>query len=563
MSALTSVGLDAPYPFQVSNSPLINNGTITLSFDPAAPLLPANGGTGLTTVGTNGQFLVSNGTSMVWTTIAPGSVTNVTAAAPLLSSGGATPNITLQSTGTGLAVLASNAIMTSPSIGTSCALTGPLNGTIGVNAAAGIMAGLTPEGFAAIELVSDQQYKFIDFARVGVDNDARFIFDHIGGTMALQVGGQTPILYTTTTCTLTSAAITLAGPTEIQGTVASSLVATNGSNKITNIPLPLSTSNGGTGITTVGTAGQFLTSNGATLEWTTSIPGSSFTNITVSGTLGLSGPLNATIPSASATPGIYCGFDTGGDARIQLNSPTRYSFIDFGRPSVGLDWRIIHDDVPDTLTFQSNTGNRLVLNDTTSTLSATNIALTGSTLIQGTTANQVVTTDGSNKITSIPISGGTGSIVRDNGATIFNPILSGVVQTSLNYGWYAGASAFPNGAWTTYKPGTLVDSQGTALTYDAGTGIFTNTTGGNIFVTVGFQLKKATNAFGICTFRVVVNGALTQATTDVAALDYGTGTAQFKLGAASYFVVEGFQDSGSGNNYDAGSNMTYSYSFYI
>jgi hypothetical protein len=69
------------------------------------------GGTGLTTIGTNGQVLSSNGTTLQYITL-PTPVTSVSATSPLASSGGATPTISIaSSTGTGSVVL-----QTSPQI---------------------------------------------------------------------------------------------------------------------------------------------------------------------------------------------------------------------------------------------------------------------------------------------------------------------------------------------------------------------------------------------------------------------------------------------------------------
>lgn len=65
------------------------------------------GGTGLTTVGTNGQVLTSNGTTLQYVTL-PTPVTSVSATSPLASSGGATPTISIaSSTGSGSVVLQS------------------------------------------------------------------------------------------------------------------------------------------------------------------------------------------------------------------------------------------------------------------------------------------------------------------------------------------------------------------------------------------------------------------------------------------------------------------------
>jgi hypothetical protein len=64
----TSVGLSAPAIFTVTNSPVTSAGTLTLSYSGTA-LPPANGGTGLTAVGTAGNVLTSDGTA--WVSSAP------------------------------------------------------------------------------------------------------------------------------------------------------------------------------------------------------------------------------------------------------------------------------------------------------------------------------------------------------------------------------------------------------------------------------------------------------------------------------------------------------------
>jgi hypothetical protein len=65
------------------------------------------GGTGLSTVGMANQVLTSNGTTLYWATPTTGTVTSVTATAPLFSSGGAAPNISCTTTGTGITLVLS------------------------------------------------------------------------------------------------------------------------------------------------------------------------------------------------------------------------------------------------------------------------------------------------------------------------------------------------------------------------------------------------------------------------------------------------------------------------
>jgi len=103
-------------------------------------LTTANGGTGLTTVGSNGQVLTSNGTSLSWTTPVTGTVTSVAASVPpflsitgspitssgtldITYSGSALPTAnggtgsTSASTGTGGVVLSTSPTLTTPTLG--------------------------------------------------------------------------------------------------------------------------------------------------------------------------------------------------------------------------------------------------------------------------------------------------------------------------------------------------------------------------------------------------------------------------------------------------------------
>lgn len=101
------------------------------------------GGTGLTTIGTNGQVLSSNGTTLQYITL-PTPVTSVAATSPLASSGGATPTISISlSTGTGSVVLAN-----SPILSTQITIGAPVSGQgylsiISVSNANYIQSGLT------------------------------------------------------------------------------------------------------------------------------------------------------------------------------------------------------------------------------------------------------------------------------------------------------------------------------------------------------------------------------------------------------------------------------------
>jgi len=74
---LTSVGVSMPSAFNVSNSPLTSDGTISI-----------------TGAGTTAQYIRGDGSLATFPSIA-GYVTSVTASSPILSSGGTTPNISI------------------------------------------------------------------------------------------------------------------------------------------------------------------------------------------------------------------------------------------------------------------------------------------------------------------------------------------------------------------------------------------------------------------------------------------------------------------------------------
>jgi hypothetical protein len=105
-TAVTSVGLSAPTGFSVTGSPVTSSGTLALSFA-SGYSLPTNVKQSNwddaytwvaafpTQTGNNGKFLTTNGSALSWATVIAG-VQSVTASSPLFSSGGSTPNITIQ-----------------------------------------------------------------------------------------------------------------------------------------------------------------------------------------------------------------------------------------------------------------------------------------------------------------------------------------------------------------------------------------------------------------------------------------------------------------------------------
>ena len=75
-------------------------GTITAATWGGNTIGTSKGGIGLTTVGTAGQVLTSNGTTLSYTTPTTGTVTSVTGTAPVVSSGGNTPAISMAAANT-------------------------------------------------------------------------------------------------------------------------------------------------------------------------------------------------------------------------------------------------------------------------------------------------------------------------------------------------------------------------------------------------------------------------------------------------------------------------------
>ena len=100
---VTFIGIATVPPFLyvngLSNDSTYTSKTFTLSM---TTITTDYGGTGLNYVGTTGQVLTSNGSTLQW------SDHTVTASSPIISSGGATPNISCVTTGTGSTLVLSD-----------------------------------------------------------------------------------------------------------------------------------------------------------------------------------------------------------------------------------------------------------------------------------------------------------------------------------------------------------------------------------------------------------------------------------------------------------------------
>ena len=118
------IGITTPYPYLrvngMGSDSTSSSLTFNLTFNSDSPIPVIYGGTGIGSVGTTGQVLTSNGSTLYWTTPTTGTVTSVTASLPLVSSGGSTPNISCSTTGSGTSLVLSD----SPTLTGSIVLSG-------------------------------------------------------------------------------------------------------------------------------------------------------------------------------------------------------------------------------------------------------------------------------------------------------------------------------------------------------------------------------------------------------------------------------------------------------
>lgn len=388
---VTSVSASVPSFLSVTVTNPTSTPSITIGYSGTA--LPiTSGGTGLTSVGSNNQVLTSNGTSLFWSTPTTGTVTSVSGSSPINSSGGANPTISLSTVpttlgGTGLTTVGSNGqVLTSngsslfystPTVGTvtnfSATITpiwtssfisatvtnstttpalnidftnvtgnnalvlsdrpifenwitvsgtgiGPVLGRFGDTNA-------TPGSFLEIILGKDVTSIFdsgkIQFYYEGA-NDSFICFSHrnkrlrwygaqsagalLSSTAELTIDSPTSIRFTVQKTNPSPPPTTLTRTLLFTGDADFTFPTSTGTN---GYPLltngsgvtswsTLGTNAGGTGLTTVGSNGQVLTSNGTSLTWTTPTTGT-VTSVAATSPLASSGGATPTISIASST----------------------------------------------------------------------------------------------------------------------------------------------------------------------------------------------------------------------------------------------------------------------
>ncbi len=390
--SVTSVACTVPNVFSISGSPITTSGTLAISYSGTA-LPVANGGTGLTAGGTPGQVLTMVAGVPAWAT--PGV-------------GGTVTSVDATATSTIFSI-------TGGPITTSGTLAFAYNGTAlpVANGGTGLTAGGTNGQVLTI-----------------VSGSPAWSTPGVGGTV------------TSVACTVPSIFSISGSPITTSGTLAISYSGT-----------ALPTANGGTGLTTVGTNGQVLTSSGTTLSWQTpSAPGTgtvtsvdatasstifSITGgpITTSGTLALA--YNGTaLPVSSGGTGLTVGGTPGQVLTMVAGSPAWANPATSGTvTSVGLS-------APSIFTVSGSP----VTSTGTLTLTYSGTALP---IANGGTATNTAT-------------GNTGSysVVCSNGPTIATPTLTGGTVMSINTA--ASVAAITN-TTSSGSPGML-DMKGSGLT---------------------------------------------------------------------------------------------------
>lgn len=317
-TGVTSVAATVPSFLSISGSPITTNGTLSIGLSGTA-LPVANGGTGLTTVGSNGTILQSNGSSLSYVALSNGTVTSVSASVPsflAVSGSPITTSGTLAITLSGTALpVASGGTGVTASSGASSVVIRDASQNISVNQLTStVSTGTAPLVVASSTLVGNLNVNYLNgvgFASptvnsaVELNGSAQFITNTFTGTGS-HVRATNPTLVTPTLGSATTTSIAYTGSTS--GTVTSkSITGTY------NWNLPA----------TAGNAGDYLTSQagGSTaMTWTT--PFTYAQN-------GYSGGAGSTITSGSTT-----AFSLG----TQIISAHRFNTTNIGLTYSGDTW---------------------------------------------------------------------------------------------------------------------------------------------------------------------------------------------------------------------------------
>ncbi len=238
---LSSVGLTAPSPFTIVNSPLTSNGNIDITFSGIAIPI-SSGGTGLTSVGSNGTVLSSNGTNLVYSTPTTGTVTSVNVSVPSVFSatGGpvtSTGTIALTYSGTALPVANGGTGVTTSS-GASSVVLRDSSQNISVNQLTStVSAGTAPLVVTSSTIVGNLNVNYLNGVgfntpavnrAVELDSSAQFVTATITGTGSY-VKSTSPSLTTPNIGSASGTNLNLSGLT------ASQAVATDASKNLVSV----------------------------------------------------------------------------------------------------------------------------------------------------------------------------------------------------------------------------------------------------------------------------------------------------------------------------------------
>lgn len=390
--------------FASAGSIVLDTSAITASYNWSYPA----------TSGTAGQVLTSGGSGVLsWTTLPPffSLVTSVTATAPLASSGGSAPVISIgSSTGTGSVVLATNPTITGA---TSSFTSGSLNVTnTNVNPLVSqtLLAPNITTGNGILYAQGQQatvgNSLTLAYNWIGAANSSNFLsLNHYGSSAAqlsMTLGGITTLRGST--IFMNGQAIFNNGP---------QITGSGGGTLNTNVPSSFTSYNWNFPATP-GTAGQFLTSQGGgsnDMTWT-SVGGGAVTSVTASS------PLSST---GGTSPVISISSSTGSGAVVLTISPTIQGPTISGNVSYpGTSSGTITSIVPATFTsYNWNYPSSAGTIGQVLTSQAGSAPMTWTSPITTVTATSPLSSSGgTTPVISISSSTGTGAVVLANNPTI-------------------------------------------------------------------------------------------------------------------------------------------------
>ena len=562
-------GASAAVLFRVIGSGGFNSfgsGTIAGSLTISTPLGVASGGTGTGTIGTPGQYAIVNAGATGYSfTSGPGGggVTSVGLAGdstfnniftittsssnPIVNSGILTINVT-NFTGTGNLVLATSPTLTTPVLGVATATSLTASGTV-------TAATLNATGLTASKAV------FTDVSKNLISVDLTGTGNVVLATSPTLV---TPNIGVATATSLTASGTVTAATLNATGLTALGVVLTDVSK---NLTVPANGANG-----------TVLTIVGGVPAWSavSALGAITATTITASGTV-TAATLNATGLTASKavfTDGSknLISTDLTGTGNVVLaTSPTLVT------PNIGFATAtglLVTGGSSSDIGINLNTviaNRRVALASGVNEYQYTGFGLSANALkysVASSSADHIFYRGetSSSETELFKVKGGGGFTSSGNSSITGNLTLTGQIYGGTNISIYAmsGNSGWPNGAdticgnWT-----TVVESVGLTLNTNSGTGVFTNNLLTSCFVRITWYAKRASNAFGSnrIWIRENASGAEHGSVTS-GGVDWMTTTAVMGLPISTSFTLYGFQDSGTGNDFQA-SNSKVSIQLYF